>query len=373
MLTITFLFSCSQEQEVEQTGLMGFAVKWGFVDTTGQLVIGLNYDDVRSFNADGRAIVKKQGHWGVINRAEKILLDFEFDMLQEVENSNAYIYKQGNKFGFVNVAEGVKDTVNVYDEVQALRDSFFLVKKLGSWFVINRNSNAQVVDSYKFDHTVVYDGGTWLGQKGIKSYLFKDNNLIDSTMNDVAVYSGGFFSYRDKGLLKLKHQRKVYNVDSALQIGQVDHSVVSTVKSDTWNMYDYKRNKYLKKGLQDVLFVEPNYWVILDSLGQFSLYDSRVNKVKLKDFESLSITEDVGLIKRAGGYFYCNSVTFEALSKGYDFAWPFEGGYARVQQKDGSLSIINRSFEVVYTSSFKEMKNLKYGLVAVKQVINVTE
>lgn len=52
--------------------------KWGFIDSTGKMVIEPQYEDARSF-ANGFAAVKKDGKWGFINTDGKMVIEPQFE------------------------------------------------------------------------------------------------------------------------------------------------------------------------------------------------------------------------------------------------------------------------------------------------------
>jgi hypothetical protein len=54
--------------------------KWGFIDSTQQIVISPIYDFVRLFN-DGVAKVKLDGKWGLINEEGKRITEIKYDKL----------------------------------------------------------------------------------------------------------------------------------------------------------------------------------------------------------------------------------------------------------------------------------------------------
>lgn len=52
--------------------------KWGFIDSSGKMVIDPQYEDARSF-ANGYAAVRKDGKWGFINTEGKMIIEPQFE------------------------------------------------------------------------------------------------------------------------------------------------------------------------------------------------------------------------------------------------------------------------------------------------------
>ncbi|RLD47286.1 MAG: hypothetical protein DRI86_00810 [Bacteroidetes bacterium] len=61
--------------------------KYGFVDTLGNLVIPMIYDDAIDLR-NKLSIVKKNGYYGIINRAGETILDFSYDKIYIPEEGN---------------------------------------------------------------------------------------------------------------------------------------------------------------------------------------------------------------------------------------------------------------------------------------------
>ena len=78
--------------------------KWGFIDTTGSMIIPLKYDQVENFS-DGIAKVRIDHRWGLVNTSGTQIIKPMFDFIYDFENGKAkvtaggktaYIDKNGN-------------------------------------------------------------------------------------------------------------------------------------------------------------------------------------------------------------------------------------------------------------------------------------
>lgn len=64
--------------------------KYGFIDTTGKVVIALQYDDVWSFS-EGLAGVQKNGKWGFIDKTGKMVIAPQYDHFSHFKNGQAKV------------------------------------------------------------------------------------------------------------------------------------------------------------------------------------------------------------------------------------------------------------------------------------------
>lgn len=69
--------------------------KWGFVNTTGEIVVEPQYDDAHSF-VNGLAAVCKDGKWGFIDITNKVCINFKFEDVRNFnENGVTFIKDNG--------------------------------------------------------------------------------------------------------------------------------------------------------------------------------------------------------------------------------------------------------------------------------------
>ncbi|MDO4700781.1 MAG: WG repeat-containing protein, partial [Moraxella sp.] len=64
--------------------------KYGYVDTTGKVVIALQYDDAWSFS-EGLAVVKNNGKYGFIDKTGKMVIAPQYDHYSHFKNGQAKV------------------------------------------------------------------------------------------------------------------------------------------------------------------------------------------------------------------------------------------------------------------------------------------
>lgn len=88
---------------IEKSSLAAVKIngKWGFANTSGEMVIPCEYEDAKSFSY-GLGAVKTGGKWGYINRRGEMHIPAEYDEAQPFENSRAIVYS-GNDCGIITL------------------------------------------------------------------------------------------------------------------------------------------------------------------------------------------------------------------------------------------------------------------------------
>lgn len=79
---------------VAQGSVMNFKAKYGFVDTTGKLVIPLLYQNGMGFS-EGLASMQKDGKYGFIDKNNKVVIPFQYDGPGYFEKGKAQVVKDG--------------------------------------------------------------------------------------------------------------------------------------------------------------------------------------------------------------------------------------------------------------------------------------
>lgn len=87
---------------------------WGFLSFEGNVTIPFTYEDTYGFDASGYAPVKQGNKWGCINKMNQIVISLQYDDLR-VCNSELFGVRQNGKWGFVNDKE-VLILPHQYDE-----------------------------------------------------------------------------------------------------------------------------------------------------------------------------------------------------------------------------------------------------------------
>jgi hypothetical protein len=91
--------------------------KWGFIDSTQQIVISPIYDFVRLFN-DGVAKVKLDSKWGLINEQGKRITEIKYDKIFPAED-NIMRVLVNNKVGYLDT-NGIEIIPPEYDSIDFL-------------------------------------------------------------------------------------------------------------------------------------------------------------------------------------------------------------------------------------------------------------
>ena len=120
--------------------------KWGFVDTSGQIIVIPQFDWVWSFS-EGFAMVQKDRKWGLIDISGQIVVTPQFDAVWDFSKGFALVYKDG-KLGFVDTS-GQIVVAPQFDDVKDFFQGLAPIKKDGKWGFVD--TSGQIVIAPQFE------------------------------------------------------------------------------------------------------------------------------------------------------------------------------------------------------------------------------
>jgi len=129
-------------------------IKYGFIDTLGNIVIPLRYDDADDFK-DGVSRVKFNKNYGLINTKGKELTTIKYDYMSEIREGFAMIKSEGKR-GFIdkNGKEVIKAGYSNGDSFSEGYAKVFYGKKGG--FI---DKTGEKITPFKYDETQSFKNG----------------------------------------------------------------------------------------------------------------------------------------------------------------------------------------------------------------------
>jgi hypothetical protein len=76
--------------------------KFGYIDTTGKVIVPFAYEDAREFDAGGLARAKSASRWGVIDTSGHFIVQPRFDQVWPFDAAGFAVVMSAGKFGFVD-------------------------------------------------------------------------------------------------------------------------------------------------------------------------------------------------------------------------------------------------------------------------------
>ncbi len=185
--------------------------KWGFVNTSGIVVITPEYDEVEDFS-NGLCLVKKDGKWGVINKNGKNIHSCEYESISTFDSGIAYakkdmmayyLYSTGKKtqlsgstyihhpfsdglarikkvktgeWGYTN-AKGIITIDPEFSQASDFKNGHAFVKVKGKDYIINKNGDKRSAPFILDENVVIFSNGAGYIKDAEGKLRFFDRNL----------------------------------------------------------------------------------------------------------------------------------------------------------------------------------------------------
>ncbi len=294
---------------------IAFDDKFGYINSTGKVVISPEYDEVGPFR-NGLAVVLKNSKFGVINKKNELVVDFKYDEIVDFQDGRAIVslnemYNLIDPFGkeisptYVNdlvyfsngIFVGLIDTsyqfldknlqlvsnVN-YQEVGDLIEGFSIIKMNGKFGVIDSSLNVKIL--VQFDEIERFNVNTFIyslnGKKGLISTdgdkltepIFDDISEFNPDNNTAVVKIGSMISWIKMDGTKFI-EFTTENFPNALELAQFSKGFAVFRKKGKFGFIDEKSKLAFKPSLEStskyinaIPVVKDSKWGLIDFKGK---------------------------------------------------------------------------------------------------------
>ena len=156
LISLVFLSNCDlvngitgKDDEKKQESLHPVLLngEWGYINTSGEMVINPSFDEAREFS-DGYAAVRRGTTWGYVSEESKTLaIPTSFSVAGDFESDLAPAQLPGGQYGFINTSgDFVIDPR--FDFAAAFSEGFAAVRDDGLWGYVS--TDGELVIDLKF-------------------------------------------------------------------------------------------------------------------------------------------------------------------------------------------------------------------------------
>ncbi len=195
--TLTSLAYRSIEPFSEGLARVQYHDAWGFVDTTGKLVVEARFFKASDFS-EGKAAVWVNGNCGFIDRTGKYVVEPQFSKCMDFKDGKAIVFKGSQRAGLIDdkgnfiIEPGINKLLDFADGRGLVRDDnykFYYITEQARFY----NGFYEKAGQYKHGVAVVKVDGNWaiINQQGIE--------IIPPKYDKIEQFEDGFAKVRIKG------------------------------------------------------------------------------------------------------------------------------------------------------------------------------
>lgn len=249
--------------------------KYGYTDSTGTIIIPIEYDAGEVGQFDEKLIpVKKGNNWGIINEKNKTVINFDYEKINAFVNGLAVIVKSG-KYGCINTAGKIVLAAN-YDYIGNFTDAKVAIAAQGGKYGLIDNTG-KVIAPFEHEKIRMMNSHFYFNvTKGNMQGILSDEGklVLPIEYNEIYAFSEGYaivkqngrygyFGNKGKMITECKYDvaEKFYGLNGKVQIHEINGGVKTirkgwvygdgtekwdddaTVTSNTDNNQVYNNNK----------------------------------------------------------------------------------------------------------------------------------
>jgi hypothetical protein len=257
--------------------------KWGYIDTTGTVVVGFQYDDARDFS-DGMAAVKVGSTWGYIDESGAMIIAPQFFDGLAFSNDRAGAYSPSRDIGYID----------------------------------------------KSGQVVIPDSPDWLA-----------GGQFSEGLAGVELKEGyGFIDTSGRLVLRFAQATSLGDFREGLAVVRIGHECGYVDR--TGKFVIQPQFGYATEFSNGVAMVQYGYGraALIDKTGRVQRRLAEYNQAGPVSEGRIAVYQGE-LLDDASSWGYIDASGTRVIPPQFHFAWEFEGGLARVEEKNGKLAYID--------------------------------
>ena len=245
---------------------------YGFINTQGEMVLPMEYDYAASFK-NGYASVGKSGKRGVIDTTGKTVIPFHYDTVFALTENRFYIYQKSDKLGGVIDLTGKEIIPRKYNGI-SYADGIYRLKENDKWGYADETGKVIIKPQYNsaslFVNGYAYADGTMIDKTGkvvIKNVETLRSYMTPEFHSGLALTSKGFIDTTGKLAIKADWTY-AWNFD--------DNGVAWVQNAQKkWGLIDTTGRKLIGYSLDTPYAFDGNGLAKLESKGKFGLINTQ--------------------------------------------------------------------------------------------------
>ncbi len=294
--------------------------KWGYINTSGNMVIEPRFDEARAFS-DGFAAVRQGTNWGYVSQETKNLaIPISFSVAGDFSGELAPAQRPGQSYGFINTS-GDFAIAPDFDFAGAFSEGLAAVRSDGLWGYVSVDGSIAIdlafSDAQSFSQNVA-------AVETFEGWVYIDSDGEEQINPDFQITAAGEFA---DGLAPIQ---------TTEGWGYIDKSG-NPVITPTFDMAGI-----FSQGLAWVQ--DDDYIGFIDKKGELV--------IPYQFAEVKSFAENRSAVRLSGDWFYINRESgLIVIKDGFFNAESFNDGIARVQigdNEDPRFGYVNKAGEFVW-------------------------
>jgi hypothetical protein len=353
------------EEEAFYADYAGPDMKFGYINTNGQLVIEDLYDGVREFS-ENLAATNLDGKWGYIDQLGQTVIKHEYRSAYAFKKGIARVQDFDKKYWFID-KQGKKLNSVGFDTAYDCLDNLIRVRTGQGYNFININGDTLLNDyldgakDFKRELSIIQREKRYgmIDKNGERVMEMEYDKIYIDDSYIRAKKDGKYFIFDTKG-------NKI--VDTGFEkLTEFQDSFAAAKNNQQWQLIteDGQATHTFNSDTKRVEAAGESKWRVTTEKG-ISIVDNKGSLLTNEAYEQIfNFSEGFAVFSKNNKWGYLNTEGKEQIPAIFDLNWDFKDGRARVVTQ-GGIGFIDYSGNIVIRPIFFEVKDFEQGRARVQ-------
>jgi hypothetical protein len=338
--------------------------RWGFIDTTGAMLIPFQYEDAGSF-AEGLAAVRVKDAWGYINKKAEMVIAPTFKGAWDFKGGMARVLTVENKVGYIN-KKGQWAITPDYENASDFKEGLAVVESEKGFFYINTDGRKTIATL--FEQASPFDKGFAKVRLNDKVGLINKagNFVIKPKYQTITIQKNGFIRFDSEaksGVCNNKGEAIMTPKNVKILYYRPNAILVATAKMP--KLIDKKGKTLIDSTLEDISPLADTLWAVKKD-GKIGIFSNKGNEILPCQFSQLYQFSEQKIAFQTGGdrWGFMDMKLNIVSEPQYKLVWSFSNQFARVVGYDG-FGYVNRKGVEIIAPKYQDAKDFSEGMARV--------
>lgn len=340
-------------------------MKFGYINTRGQLVIEDLYDGVREFSED-LAATNLSGKWGYIDRIGQTVIKHEYRSAYAFKKGIARVQDFDKKYWFIDNTGKKLNSVG-FDTAYDCLDDLVRVRTAQGYNFINLQGDTLLTEyldgakDFKKELSIIQRDGIYgmIDKNGERVMEMAYDKIYIDDIYIRAKQDGKYFIFDTSG-------NKLLN-SGYEKLTEFQDSFAAAKSNQQWQLIS-ENGESMHSFPSGTIRVEPageSKWRVTTEEGM-SLVDNLGKALTQRAYQQIfNFSEGLAVFSKNDKWGYLNPEGEEQIPATYDLNWDFKDGRARVVTQ-GGIGFIDYTGKIVIKPIFFEVKDFEQSRARVQ-------
>ncbi len=339
--------------------------QWGFINTTGSLVIADQFDEVRAFS-NGLALVRKNGRWGYVNKDGRLQIPCKFRAAWPFHDGLARMQDDEGKFGYIYPTGEFAIEPN-WVEAADFKEGLAAVRVGNKYGFINPLGQLAIDAVYQRSSSVI--NGYAVVKKDDKYGMIdtKGHVIIPFEYQRLKAFSNDLARASQDNKYGFLNKKGEWEVEPTfVQAADFNNDLAPVFNGQTWGLINRKGDWIIEPNYNQLFWAANNRW-IAEINDLYQLIDENATVLVDKLDEIHPFVENLAPYRKGDLWGYLKMDGQPNTPPLFYLAWPYHDGLARVATEYGLTYIDLEGFFVIPPNpNHLELHEFNEGLAPVQ-------